>query len=84
MVLIGATNHKISVQDMKTGEGYGLCGSICEQNSHAEVDACRKAGAEARNGALLLFNHYYCCDNCKEVIDGHGIKSVIVVDDGKI
>jgi deoxycytidylate deaminase len=63
---------------MKTGDGYELCKSICKQKSHAEVDACLKAGDNANGGTLYLIGHTYFCDNCKEVMDKFGIKEVII------
>lgn len=58
---------------MASGTGYELCASVCKQNHHAEVDACLKAGEAARGGTLYLIGHTYCCDNCKRVMDEHGI-----------
>jgi deoxycytidylate deaminase len=66
---------------METGIGYELCKSICEQQNHAEVDACIKAGENAKGGTLYLLGHTYCCDNCKMIMDQYGIKNVII---GKI
>ena len=67
--------------NMKTGEGYELCRSICNQDYHAEVDACIKAGTNAKGGILYLLGHTYCCDNCKEIMNNFGIREVII---GKI
>ena len=64
--------------DMKTGEGYDLCKSICGQDHHAEVDACLKAGLYANGATLYLIGHTYCCDNCKAVMKEHGIKHTII------
>lgn len=63
---------------MKTGEGYELCKSICKQNHHAEVDACLKAGERAKGATLYLIGHTYCCDNCKKIMDEHGILKTII------
>ena len=65
---------------MKTGEGYELCRDICQQQNHAEVDACLKAGDGAKGGDLYLIGHYYCCDPCKKVMEQHGIKNIHIVD----
>ena len=67
---------------MKSGEGYDLCKSVCKQNHHAEVDACLKAGKDAEGGTLILIGHTYCCDNCKKVMDEHGIKEIKIVNEG--
>ncbi len=65
-------------KDMKTGEGYELCKSVCKQNHHAEVDACLKAGDQAKGATLYLIGHTYCCDECTVVMERHGIKEVII------
>tara|TARA_R110000803_G_scaffold58223_1_gene116446 strand:+ start:667 stop:978 length:312 start_codon:yes stop_codon:yes gene_type:complete len=62
--------------DMPTGVGYELCRDICKQGQHAEIDACIKAGTEARGATLYLIGHSYCCDNCKKVMEEFGIKEV--------
>jgi deoxycytidylate deaminase len=65
-------------KDMKTGEGYELCKSVCKQNHHAEVDACLKAGDQANGAILYLIGHTYCCNDCTEVMERYGIKEVII------
>jgi len=64
---------------LKSGVGYELCKSECKQKHHAEVDACLKAGEKARGGTLILIGHSYCCNNCKKVMDEHGIVEVKIV-----
>ena len=64
--------------NMKTGEGYELCRSICGQVRHAEVDACYKAGEWADGGILYLIGHDYCCDECKTVMEAFGIRRLII------
>lgn len=66
-------------KDMATGVGYELCKTICKQHSHAEVDACIKAGNKANGGTLYLGGHYYACDNCKKVAEEHGIKQIVIL-----
>jgi deoxycytidylate deaminase len=63
---------------MKTGEGYELCKSVCKQNNHAEVNACLNAGEQAKGATLYLIGHTYCCDNCKKVMEEHGIVNVVI------
>lgn len=65
---------------MASGEGYELCKNICKQKHHAEVDACLGAGEAARGGTLILIGHTYCCDNCKRVMDKHGIAKVKIIE----
>jgi deoxycytidylate deaminase len=67
---------------MKSGEGYDLCKTACQQGHHAEVDACLKAGEEAEGATLYLIGHTYCCDSCKQVMEDHGIKRVVISGDG--
>jgi len=64
----------------KSGEGYHLCKETCGQISHAEVDACVRAGAEAKGASLYLMGHTYCCDNCISVMAEYGIAEVVVPD----
>ncbi len=49
---------------MATGEGYELCKSVCEQPGHAETNAIRLAGPNARGGTLYLEGHTYACGPC--------------------
>jgi len=63
---------------MKTGVGYELCKTICGQQNHAEVDACIKAGENAKGGTLYLLGHTYCCDHCKEVMSEYGIVDIVI------
>jgi deoxycytidylate deaminase len=65
---------------MKSGEGYELCKSTCNQKGHAEVMACITAGKAALGGTLYLMGHTYCCDNCIEVMADHGIFEVVICD----
>lgn len=65
-------------KDMPTGVGYEMCKDICQQYSHAEVDACCNAGYNAEGATLYLIGHTYCCDNCKSVMDGFEIKDVVI------
>ena len=67
-------------KDMPTGEGYELCHDICKQHSHAEVDACEKAGDLAKGADLYLFGHYYSCEGCISVMKRYGIKTVHIIN----
>lgn len=44
--------------------GYHLCWEVCEQESHAEVSAIKKAGSFARGSTIYVEGHNYICDNC--------------------
>lgn len=61
-------------KDMKTGEGYELCKSICRQSGHAEVNVCKLAGEQARGGHLFLEGHTYICESCLSTMRDYGIK----------
>jgi len=65
-------------KDLPTGVGYELCKDICKQHSHAEVDACLKAGLEAEDGTLYLIGHTYCCDNCLKIMKEYGITNIVI------
>ena len=64
--------------NMKTGEGYELCETICNQSNHAEVNVCLKAKHNAEGGILYLIGHTYCCDYCLSIIKEYGIKDIII------
>lgn len=57
-------------KNCKTGEGYDLCKSACNQNEHAEVTAIQnaeKAGIDIRGAKLYLSGHTLMCNKkCKE------------------
>ena len=67
-------------KDLPTGIGYELCKTICKQHSHAEIDACGRAGEKARGADLYLIGHFYCCANCKLIMQLYGIKEVHIVE----
>ena len=70
-------------QNMKTGEGYHLCKDICEQGSHAEIDAITNAienNIELSGSSLYLTGHTYCCDSCLSYMSDNGIKEVYILD----
>jgi deoxycytidylate deaminase len=67
-------------KDFPTGVGYDLCKNICQQDNHAEVDACLKAGEYAKGADLYLIGHYYCCDNCKKIMTEYGIKDIVILN----
>lgn len=62
----------------KTGEGYELCKSICNQGSHAEVAAINLAGDACSGSTLYLTGHTYACDSCKSAAFGAGISSIVI------
>lgn len=64
--------------DLPSGVGYELCGSICQQPAHAEVDALLKAGVKAVGATLYLEGHTYVCPECQAACDEMGIAKVII------
>jgi deoxycytidylate deaminase len=67
-------------KNLPTGVGYEMCKNICQQENHAEVDACLAAGEHARGADLYLIGHYYCCDNCKKIMAEYGIKDIVILN----
>ncbi|XCN74153.1 MAG: hypothetical protein Q3M24_05205 [Candidatus Electrothrix aestuarii] len=70
-------------KNSKTGTRHDLCKTICMQDAHAEVNACRSAGKKAKGGKLFLLGHSYFCDNCKHVMEASGIKEKHIIKDIK-
>ena len=56
-------------QGMKSGDGYHLCKEICQQVSHAEVDAIAQAGDKAKGAVIYLSGHHYACGNCRSTAE---------------
>lgn len=62
--------------EREDGDVCEMCRDICNQHAHAEVDACQKAGEDARGAILYLIGNTYCCRNCIETMHAYGIKEV--------
>ena len=60
-------------KNMKTGEGYDLCRTVCKQHEHAESDVVLKAGANAVGAVLYLLGHSYICSDCDATLRSCGI-----------
>lgn len=77
-------NNKIELcprLNSKSGEDYHFCKEICNQNSHAEVDAINNALKENINineSTLYLIGHTYCCNNCLENLKKYNINNIII------
>lgn len=77
-----ATNYTLNPQsvcpraDMPTGVGYHLCKEVCNQPAHAEIDALRLAGDDAKGATMLIHGHTYACDHCKRKADEAGIENI--------
>ena len=59
------------------GEGYEKCQSVCQQRSHAEVEAIAAAGSDACGG-IMLVNYHYCCDACTRACDAAGVQLILL------
>ena len=63
-------------QDMPSGVGYELCVRVCNQPGHAEVNALRLAGVDARGGRMIIAGHSYACDHCSSTAFDAGITRI--------
>lgn len=63
---------------LPSGVGYEKCKNICKQTGHAEENALKAAGKNAKGGDLLLLGHYYICDNCKKLMEKAGIRRTYI------
>jgi len=64
------------VGDAYAHEDYTLCSTVCDQQSHAEIEAIEKAGPDAR-GSTLYVTHHRICTNCQRAIEEAGVLHVI-------
>ena len=71
-------------KDLPSGVGYDKCKDICKQNSHAEVEACVKAGKYAEEADMYIIGHTRSCDSCKEFMKKFGIRNVYFIKEGNI
>lgn len=62
--------------NIKTGEGYELCKSVCDQTNHAEVDLVEIA-PDLKGSDVYIFGHYYACDNCLKILKKANVGKVI-------
>ena len=80
---IEGTNWCVNPQKVcprQEGDDYSKCSTICEQNSHAEIDALRRA-AMTRNfnieGSIaILVGHDYFCQDCQIKLFDAGVASL--------
>jgi deoxycytidylate deaminase len=63
---------------MATGERYDLCGSICRQSGHAEINALSLAGDRAAGAILYIEGHTYACETCKAECAAEGIARIVL------
>jgi deoxycytidylate deaminase len=78
------TNHTFNPQKicprigMPTGVGYHLCKDVCQQPSHAEINALRLAGDAANGATLYLEGHTYACASCIDECEKYGIVEIVI------
>lgn len=60
------------------GEDYEKCHSVCAQAGHAEIEALRKAGLNAKGAHAHLYGHYWMCEPCGKALRDAGIISTTV------
>ena len=71
-------------KNMKPGEGYELCQSICKQYGHAEERACYMGGPLVKGGTLYLIGHTHSCIKCLNTMKSYGIEKLVICDTGEI
>lgn len=69
-------NNPQAVCPRAPGEDYTKCKTICEQSGHAEIDALRLAGADAKGCTAHLKNHTYFCQPCQHALFDAGVASL--------
>jgi len=72
-------NNAQDVCPREEGEGYLKCKTICEQESHAEIDALQKAGNKAKGSTIVVVGHDHCCKNCLDAMQVAGVAEVIIL-----
>ena len=76
-----ATPQKVCPRcGMESGVGYHLCKEVCRQECHAEIDACLKAGKDAKGALMVLYGINYCCSDCIVVMKQYEVWAVLLVD----
>lgn len=61
------------LQGMASGEGYHLCKEVCHQFAHAEVDALRQAGKDAKGSIVYVVGHTRICEGCENEMEFCGV-----------
>jgi deoxycytidylate deaminase len=65
---------------MKTGEGYELCKTVCQQPDHAEVAAIKAAvaaGSLVSGSTMFIYGHTYACEPCLSWCREYGVERVV-------
>jgi len=61
------------------GEGYDKCKSICGQGGHAEIEAIKAAGDQAKGATAVLFGHYWMCEPCGRALFEAGVGTIKIL-----
>lgn len=71
------------VLDCPSGQGYELC-SLHDPAGHAEamlIQIAREQGIDPAGCDIYMFGHWWCCEDCWNVMIAAGIRDEYVVDD---
>lgn len=66
------------------GEGYDICKNVCHQDAHAEINALKDAGEEAKGGILYLIGNNRICKECAAALKKSEIKEAYIITNGGI
>jgi len=59
------------------GEPFDVCDKTCGKVVHAEAEALKKAGKNAKGATLYLIGHSFLCPDCGKLAEKAGIKRLI-------
>lgn len=57
-------------------EGYEKCKTVCNQESHAEINALKAAGEKAKGAYSIVSGINYMCKDCQIALIKAGIKEM--------
>ncbi len=79
IISVGTNEHKepCKREGYPSGEGYELC-EYCQYANHAEANAVR--GKTFRGAKVLLFGHYYACEECKKACKEAGVAKITICE----
>ena len=72
------------IHQYPTGVGYELCGTVCQQEGHAEIMAildAKNKGHNTKKANLYLDGHWWICESCWIEIIKAGIGKVFLRED---
>lgn len=71
------------VEECPSGKGYELC-SLHDPAGHAEamlIQIAREQGIDPAGCDVYMFGHWWCCEDCWNIMIAAGIRDEYVVDD---